>query len=112
MTVEEVKEIIQKVKKEDGLSDEQVVAVFYKMFQDDQITVEQLTDLVQLVGYKVTDEFLNMSPEDQKVKGFADEEPEEGKDEGSKKDPDDKNDNGVSDNDEEKARKLFGLDEK
>jgi hypothetical protein len=73
MTVEEGKKMIQDLKNE-GFDEEQIVGGFYQLFIEDKVTLDQLGDLVQLVGYELTDEFRNMSPEDQKTKGWETEE--------------------------------------
>lgn len=124
MTVEEGKKMIEELKAQ-GATEEEIIAGFYQLFTEDEINVDELGDLVQLVGYELSDEFKSWSPEDQKTKGWAEDEVEEevkdGEnptnegDEGQK----DENDNGneepasenESDEDEEraKAKKLFGL---
>lgn len=73
MTVEEGKKMVQDLKNE-GFDEEQIVGGFYQMFIEDKVTLDQLGDLVQLVGWELTDEFRNMSPEDQKTKGWETEE--------------------------------------
>lgn len=129
MTVQEAKEMIEELKAQ-GNSEEEIVAGFYMMFTEDKITIEELGDLVQLVGYELTDEFRNMSAEDQKTKGWADEDElaedngNEGADEGNDKGNDEpekgtnndnekseENENSEESEDEQraKAKKLFGL---
>lgn len=76
MTVEEGKKMVEELKKE-GLSEENIVAGFYQLFIDGDVDINQLGDLVQLVGWELTDEFRNLSPEDQKTKGWEIEEDEE-----------------------------------
>lgn len=73
MTVEEGKKMVQDLKNE-GFDEEQIVGGFYQLFIEDKVTLDQLGDLVQLVGWELTDEFRNMSPEDQKTKGWETEE--------------------------------------
>ena len=125
MTVQEAKEMIEELKAQ-GNSEEEIVAGFYMMFTEDKITIDELGDLVQLVGYELTDEFRNMSAEDQKTKGWADEdelaeESEDNDNEGADKGDEEPkqgtdNDNEKSEENEEsedeqraKAKKLFGL---
>lgn len=131
MTFEEAKKAIDGFK-EDGRTDEEIVATFYLMFQDDKLNVKELGDLVGLVGYELTEEFLNMSPEDQKTKVFEDDnegspslnedskekeevKPEESGKELEEKDSEDKPAEKPEekiesdDTQEEKALKLFGL---
>lgn len=105
MTVEEGKKAIEELKAQ-GNSEEEIAGSFYLMFVDGKIDVEQLDALVNLLGYHLTEEFKNMSPEDQMTKGF--EEKEEDEDE----EIEDKEDNDDEDEDEEKeAMKLMGIDE-
>ena len=72
MTQEEAKKAIEELRTQ-GATDENIVAAMYMMFRDGNIDVNQLADLVKLVGYELTDEFMNMSPEEQKTKFFEDE---------------------------------------
>lgn len=73
MRPEEAKEAIDAMK-EQGKSDEELLYALYGMFKDDKINVDELGDLVQLVGYELTDEFKNMSPDQQKTQGITEEE--------------------------------------
>lgn len=135
MTKEEALKAIDELKAQ-GASEENIVSAMYMMFRNDEIDVNELGDLIKLVGYELTDEFMNMSPEDQKSKFFEDEfsneeiedakevTPEEAKEmkkesedlppQGNSNDGDDKEKSSDSENDEDeerkKARKLFGLD--
>lgn len=121
MTPQEAKKFLDEQKAQ-GHSDEEILAVLYSMFIDDSINIDQLEALVGAMGYRLTEEFKNMSPEDQKTKGWGDEEEETKAEEGSeapkeedKTEPAEekpaegseapKND----DNEEEEAKKLFGL---
>ena len=70
MKPEEAKQAIDAMK-EQGKSDEELLFALYGMFQDDKIDVNELGDLVQLVGYELTDEFKNMSPDQQKTQGIT-----------------------------------------
>lgn len=111
MTVEEAKKMIEELKAQ-GNTEEDIVAGFYMMFCDGDIDVNELGDLVQLVGYELTDEFKNMSLEDQKTKGWDEdediskEEIEEAKE--VKEEPAKEEEKKESESDEDKARKLFG----
>lgn len=69
MTVKEGRKMVEMLKKE-GFNEEQIVGGFYQLYIDGKVTVEQLQDLVKLVGWEVTEEFLNMSEEDKKTKGW------------------------------------------
>jgi hypothetical protein len=77
MTPEEAKSAIDTLKK-DGLGDEEILYSFYRMFQDDKITIEGLEGLVETLGWHLTEEFKAMSPEDQKTKGYEEIEDEGG----------------------------------
>lgn len=70
MRPEEAKEAIDAMK-EQGKSDEELLYALYGMFKNDEINVNELGDLVQLVGYELTDEFKNMSPDQQKTQGIT-----------------------------------------
>lgn len=133
MTIEEGKKAIAELKSE-GNSEEEILFGFYRMFQEDEIDIDVLEALTHLVGYELTDEFKNMSPEDQKTKGYreADEEdaadkteevkefsedaggqrPEEPKEsEESEEDTkEDVEDEESEEDEKKKAMKLFGLD--
>ena len=76
MTVEEGKKMVETLKSK-GYSEEDILAGFYQIFIDEKVDINQLGDLVQLVGYELTDEFRNLSPEDQKTKGWEIEEHED-----------------------------------
>lgn len=132
MTLEEAKKAIEELKAQ-GETEESMLGTFYLMFQDDVISVDELDDLCQLIGYELTDEFRNMSPEDQKTKGYEEVEdedtdlskeeiedakevePGEGDDKKNNNFGDDnknKSENSESEDDEEekeKAKKLFGF---
>ena len=75
MTVKEGRKMVEELRKE-GLSDENIVAGFYQLFIDDVINIDQLGDLVQLVGWEITEEFKKLSPEEQKTMGWELEEDE------------------------------------
>lgn len=102
MTVDEGKKAIEEMKAQ-GNSPEDIAGSFYLMFIDGKIDVEQLDALVNLLGYHLTDEFKNMSPEEQKTKGFEEKEPTETENQNNDSSED-------KDKDEEtKAMKLFGM---
>lgn len=134
MTIDEAKKAFDEMRAQ-GADDNAILGTLYRMFQDDKIDVEQLGALVNVLGYELTDEFKQMTPEDQKTKGWeaddesekaegvTDEEVEKAKEYGDDSDekPDEESDetNAESDktdeeeSDEEatkKARKIFGLD--
>lgn len=53
-----------------GADDNAILGTLYSMFQDGKINIRQLGGMVNMLGYELTDEFKNMSPEDQKTKGY------------------------------------------
>ena len=71
MTEQELLEAIEELKQQ-GFTEDEFLLVFYTMFQNDDINLEQLAYLVDLFGYELTEEFLAMSQEDQKTKGYED----------------------------------------
>ncbi len=70
MTEEEARKAFDELKAK-GETEDTILGVLYLMFQDDKFTVEELGSLVKVLGYKLTPEFLAMSPEDQKTKGWT-----------------------------------------
>lgn len=131
MTVKEAQKAMNEMKAQ-GVTDDDLLGVLYLMFQDDKLTFDELEALVDSLGYQITEEFRNMSPEDQKTKGFKETGTEDGaaegvsqgeveeakemesdetkdseESDGQEKEPENKND----DEDELKqARKLYGFD--
>lgn len=108
MTVEEGKKAIEELKAQ-GNSEEEIAGSFYLMFVDGKIDVEQLDALVNLLGYHLTEEFKNMSPEDQMTKGF--EEKEEDNEDEEIEVKENKKDNDEDKDEEKEAMKLMGIDE-
>ncbi len=138
MTIDEAKKAFDEMRAQ-GADDNAILGTLYRMFQDDKIDVEQLGALVNVLGYELTDEFKQMTPEDQKTKGWeaddesekaegvTDEEVEKAKEYGD--DPDERSGNASDEKSDEtdaesdkkdeeesdeeatkKARKIFGLD--
>lgn len=109
MTVEEAKKMIEELKAQ-GEDEESIVAGFYKMFCDGDIDVNELGDLVKLVGYELIDEFKNMSPEDQKTKGWEEDVEDAKEIDEDEVESEDKKEPApaAEESDDEKARKLFG----
>ena len=117
MTVEEAKKVIEELKAQ-GETEEDIVGIFFMMFQDDKLSLEEFEDLIGLMDYELTEEFKNMSPEQQKSdeaweeiedeEGEPVEEPaEESEEKEEKPAPESEEDKEKAD--DEKARKLFGL---
>ncbi len=65
MTVGEFKETIAGLK-EQGMDDNDIAITLYTMFVGNAITLEEFENLLAVLGYSLTDEFKNMSPEEQK----------------------------------------------
>lgn len=79
MTINEAKQAIDKMK-EQGISPKEIAGAFYLMFVDGKINVEQLDAFVNLLGFHLTDEFKQMSPQDQKTKGYKESKDRDGND--------------------------------
>lgn len=104
MTVEEYDKIIEDFKNE-GKSEEDILDGLFSMYKDGKLEKDQLTALLDRVGYEVTPEFEKMTDEEAK-KMIADAEAEpatEGEDEGKPADePEEKDES-------EEAMRLMGL---
>lgn len=72
MTYDEAVDAIEQLRRE-GNSDEKIVSILYAMFVDDELDINGLEQLCRIVGYELTDEFKRMSPEEQKTKGYEEE---------------------------------------
>ena len=96
MTIDEAKKAFDEMRAQ-GADDNAILGTLYSMFQDDKIDVNQLGALVNVLGYELTEDFKKMSPEDQKTKGYEEDE-------------EDKPAEGVTKEEVEKA-KEFGDDE-
>ena len=106
MKPEEAKQAIDAMK-EQGKSDEELLFALYGMFQDDKIDVNELGDLVQLVGYELTDEFKNMSPDQQKTQGITKDEGIDKQDEAVEgKDPEEPSASKVETKDDDNDKSL------
>ena len=112
MTYEEAQKAIESLKAE-GYSEEEILIVFHDMFRDGKMTIDELKEMVGLIGYEITEKFLNMSEEEQKepLYDILDEEPSDKEDEGDKEEEgkEKTEPETESESEEEKARKLFGL---
>lgn len=114
MTVEEAKKVIEELKAQ-GETEDDIVGIFFMMFQDDKLSLEEFEDLIGLMDYELTEEFKNMSPEQQKSdEAWEEIEDEEGNPveepapESEEKEEEKPTEESEEDKDE-KARKLFGL---
>ena len=115
MTVDEGQKVIEDFKSQ-GKSDEEIAGAFFLLFRDGKIDVNGLEGLVNLLGYRLDDEFKAMPTEDQKKYGYEvigdEDEQEASNDEQEDNAPaeeqpqpqseEPKNDEGQSEEDEEK----------
>ncbi len=69
MTMEELKEFIEE-RKQEGYSEDEILKIFYMMYADDKITLNDLEVMGKAMGYEFTEEFKAMSDEDKKTKGL------------------------------------------
>ena len=65
MTVDEAKSAIQELKAQ-GLTDEGIAASLYKMYTEDKLDLDQFGSLVKLVGFDLSDEFMELPDEEKK----------------------------------------------
>ena len=77
ITIEEAKKAMDEMMAQ-GTSEDEMLGFLYLMFQDDEISFDELEALVDALGYEITEEFRNMSPEQQKTDGFKINEDAEG----------------------------------
>ena len=69
MTLREAKQVIDEFLAQ-GETEEDIVGALYVMYQEDDITLDELEKLIGLLGYEFTEEFKAMSEEDKKTKGY------------------------------------------
>lgn len=65
MTLEEIKEAIEGFKKQ-GYSEAEIIGVFYYMYVDDAITLDELRTLTEATGWEFKEEFEKLSEEEKK----------------------------------------------
>lgn len=70
MTLKEAKQVIDEYLAQ-GEDEESIVSALYIMYQDGDLNLEELQKLIELLGYKFTEEFKAMSDEDKKTKGLV-----------------------------------------
>ena len=71
MTVEELNQVFDTLRKENGATDEDLLGMCYLLYQEEKITTEQLEEMIDVLGYEFTPEFAAMSEEDKHEKGFT-----------------------------------------
>lgn len=64
MTIDEVKEVIQKLRKE-GNSDDEILYSFSRLYFDNKIDLEAFDALVNILGYHLDDKFKKLSKKEQ-----------------------------------------------
>lgn len=69
MTVDEAKEVIEQLEAQ-GNSKEEIAGMFYLLFSEGKIKLEELENMINLLGFHLTEEFKAMSPEEQKTEGY------------------------------------------
>ena len=78
ITIEEAKKAMDEMMAQ-GTSEEEMLGILYLMFQADKISLDELESLIGALGYEFTEEFMNMTPEQQKTDGYEfEDEAEEG----------------------------------
>lgn len=65
MTIKDIEEVIETLRKQ-GNSDEDIAASFYMLFADKKLDINQFRALLAVLGYELSDEFLNLSEEEQR----------------------------------------------
>ena len=114
MTLEEAKKSVAELRSQ-GADDEMALATFFTMFKDGKINYEQFEIFAGLVGYALTDEFKNMSDDERKEIDIFEDEDEVVEEDEEPLFDDGKNLDDImngkkedSEDEEEKAMKLFG----
>lgn len=64
MTMDEVKEVIQKLRKE-GICDDEILYSFSRLYFDNKIDLEAFDALVNILGYHLDDKFKKLSKKEQ-----------------------------------------------
>lgn len=83
MSVEELQKLFEELNSQ-GASREDIAGALYLMFQEDKLNVEQLGATINMLGFELTPEFQEMTPEQQKTQGW--EELDEGEGDNPNKD--------------------------
>lgn len=140
ITANEIKQTWDEFKAQ-GRTENDIIGAWYLMFKDGDITVQEFKTMLNVVGYDLSDEFMNMSEEEQKDedkffeldedsdKDLSKEEIEEAKeykkdedeeeegeedsdDDEEGKEKDEEDEDEDEEDDEKKAARLFGFDKK
>lgn len=65
MQFEDISKFLLEQKRK-GMSEDEILGRLFRMFKEGYLDVNQLNQLVQILGYELSEEFLNMSTEEQK----------------------------------------------
>ena len=84
MTVEEVQESFEALRKE-GATDDDILGVLYLMYQEDKLNTNQLREMIDILGYEFAPEFEAMSEEDKHIYGYVEVDEEKENRKGGKK---------------------------
>lgn len=71
MTIEELEQVFETLRKENGATDDDLLGTCYLLYQENKITTEQLEAMIDVLGYEFTPEFVAMSEEDKHIYGYV-----------------------------------------
>ncbi len=60
MTKQELETLVKSLKSE-GHTEEEILSGFYKLYADNKLSLKELEGIANLMGYHLSDEFLNKS---------------------------------------------------
>ena len=65
ITADEIRQMYELFKNE-GKSDEEIIAAIFLIFKDGEITIEEFKNTLNVLGYDLSEEYLNLPEEQQK----------------------------------------------
>lgn len=68
ITIGESIKAMKEFQKQENISDKEMVGILYKMFQNENISLNEFGAMLDGLGYQLSEEFLKLSPKDQKTK--------------------------------------------
>ena len=68
ITIEEAIKAMKEYQKEDDVDDVEMISILYEMFRVDKLNINEFGAMLEGLGYELSEEFLNMTPEEQKTK--------------------------------------------
>ena len=71
MTIDEIEEAIENLR-EEGMDDDALIGAVYMLFKEDKLNAEELRIVLNVMGYDLTEEFMNLPEEQQKDSDFVD----------------------------------------